>query len=70
MKILVTRQNEDGTYDACGMNNRFIVSGYKTIYTAIRYRLQPYCKPGIYRIEMFNGIFDSPVMTIYWTKEW
>ncbi len=37
MKVIVTRQNADGSYDECGMSNRFLASQYKTVQGALRH---------------------------------
>jgi hypothetical protein len=40
MKVILTRQNPDGSYDEVGMNNRRLHSHYKTVQGALRYALK------------------------------
>jgi|WetSurMetagenome_2_1015567.scaffolds.fasta_scaffold104786_3 hypothetical protein len=55
MKAIIIKQNKNGTYDECGMNNRHLTSHYKTIESLLRYGIAKRFS-GKVRIELF---FDS-----------
>lgn len=64
MKVIVTKQNADGSFDEVGMNNRSIFSQFKTKIGAFR-RMKQILPPGTYRLEFFtdNGIYGDPFDT-------
>jgi hypothetical protein len=55
MKAIVTRKNEDGTYDEVGMNNKFLTSQYKTVSGLIRHGIPKHWKDRGIKIEIFYG---------------
>ena len=68
MKALLTKQNDDGTYDECGMNNQHITSAYRTERGLRRYGLGRF--KGLVRVKMYNDndIYrnpDAPFKTFY-----
>ena len=61
MKLILTRQNFDGTYDEVGMNNRTVISGYKTMRNAIKYRVLPFGQGRPVRVEEYGDWMpDTP----------
>jgi hypothetical protein len=61
MKLILTRQNFDGTYDEVGMNNRTVISGYKTMRNAIKYRVLPFSLGRPVRVEEYGDWMpDTP----------
>lgn len=54
-QYIVTRRNEDGTYDNVGMNNRGLFTNYRTLAGALRYAVKPFARGGMVRVEIFNG---------------
>jgi len=65
MKAIITRQNKDGSYDDCGMNNRFLTGEYKTLKGLFRYGVPKH--KGVYRVEVFYGdsIYGEPFCVKY-----
>lgn len=63
MRIFVlTRQNPDGTFDEVGMNNRTVVSGYKTYRNAYKWAINPFGNGRLVRVEEFAGsIHGKPI---------
>lgn len=62
MKYLVTRQNADGSFDSVGMNNRTIVSGYKTYHNAFRFAIRPFGNGRVCRVEVYAGsVTGNPI---------
>lgn len=63
MKYLITRQNRDGSFDSVGMDNRTIVSGYKTYRNAFKYGIQPFGNGRVCRVEVYpgNSIYGNPI---------
>lgn len=60
-KYLVTRQNADGSYDEVGMNNCYIVSGYKTYKNAFKYGINPFGNGRKVRVEVYgDNIHTKP----------
>lgn len=55
MKIIVTKQNADGSFDNVGTNNRAIFSGYKTLKNAIKFGALPYANGKVIRVEVYPG---------------
>ena len=53
MKIIVTRENADGTYDDVGTNNRALISGYKTLKNAMKFGVMPFANGKSIRVEIF-----------------
>lgn len=51
MITLVTRQNENGTFDEVGMNNRRIYREYQSVRSALRYAARDWV--GTLRFEFF-----------------
>lgn len=66
MKAIITRPNEDGSYDEVGMNNRYLVSHYKTKRGLLRYGIAKHYK-GKVRIEIWYGdnIYKEVNETLY-----
>jgi hypothetical protein len=61
MKLILTRQNPNGTYDEVGMNNRTVISGYKTMRNAIKYRVLPFSLGRPVRVEEYGDWMpDTP----------
>ena len=54
MKLILTRQNPNGTYDEVGMNNRTVITGYKTVRNAIKYRVLPFGQGRPVRVEEYG----------------
>lgn len=70
MKIICTRQNEDGSFDNVGTNNRFLTSHYKTIRGFIRYGIPETYRKRNLRIDIFhdhNFYVAPPYKIIYHT---
>ena len=45
MKIIVTKENADGSFDNVGTNNRALFSNYKTLKNAIKFgAVPPVCR--------------------------
>jgi hypothetical protein len=63
MRYLVTRVNEDGSFDEVGMRNRTFVSGYKLYRNAFRYAINPFGNGKLVRIECFpdSGSINTPI---------
>jgi len=60
-KYIVTKQNDDGSYDEVGTNNRCIISGYKTFRNAFKYGINPFGNGKTVRVEVYgNNIFGKP----------
>lgn len=55
MKIIVTRQNSDGTFDECGMNNRALFSNYKTLKNALKFGAKGFANGTPCRVEVYPG---------------
>ena len=61
MKYIITRQNNDGSFDTVGMNNRCIVDGYKTYKNAFKFAINPWGRGRVVRVETYpNSIYDKP----------
>ena len=66
MQYVITRQNENGTYDEVGMRNRTVVSGYKTYRGALQYGIKPFGRGGMVRVEAFpSNLYKDPVDIFY-----
>lgn len=68
MKIICTRQNEDGSFDDVGTNNKFLTSHYKTVQGFIRYGIPETYRKRNLRIEIYhdhNFYIAPPCRTIY-----
>ena len=65
MKAIVTRQNEDGTFNEVGMNTRYISDEYKLLRNLLTFGVS--ARKGIYRLEIYHGnsIFGAPQRVIY-----
>ena len=61
MKAIVTRQNNDGTFDSVGMNNRIVLGPYKNLQT-IKILAFQFAGSRAYRIELYNtdNLFGEP----------
>lgn len=53
MKIIVTKENADGTYDDVGTNNRALISGYKTLKNAMKFGVMPFANNKAIRVEIY-----------------
>ena len=53
MKIIVTKENADGTYDDVGTNNRVLISGYKTLKNAMKFGVKPFANNKPIRVEIY-----------------
>ena len=61
MRAIITRPNNDGTYDEVGMNNRTITKNYKSKQSLKRYAIPDHFKnKGKLRIEYFINIYNEP----------
>jgi hypothetical protein len=69
MKIIYTRQNADGSYDQCGMNNKRLTSHYKTTSGFLRYGIPTNFYGNTLRLEVWYGdnIYRDPDKTMYVT---
>ena len=56
MKVIVTRQNRDGSFDEVGMNNRALYSDLRTVGGVTR-RARKRWPAGALRLEVFRGSF-------------
>ena len=67
MKAIITKKNQNGSYDECGMNNRFLTSTYKTVKGLIKYGISKNWRSQGVRIEVFNyNLYqENPDKTIY-----
>lgn len=52
---ILTRQNNDGSYDEVGMNNRCIIRGYKTYRNAFKFGINPFGRGRTVRVEQYAG---------------
>lgn len=64
-KYIVTRQNDDGSYDEVGMNNRCIISGYKTFRNAFKYGINPFGNGKRVRVEVYGESVHSKPLGVY-----
>lgn len=55
MKVIVTRQNPDGTFDNVGMNNRFVTASYQSIASLLRYGIPSHWQAVGYRVQDFDS---------------
>ena len=62
---LVTKQNADGSYDSAGMNNRCIISGYKTFRNAFKYGINPFGNGKTVRVEVYAGSVLGKPLGVY-----
>lgn len=53
MKIIVTQENADGSYDEVGTNNRCLISGYKTLKNAMKFGVMPFANNKAIRVEIY-----------------
>lgn len=66
MKAIVTHQNEDGTFDDVGTNNRFVTKQYKTERNLIKFNRNPKF-PRKVRFEFYRSCIireDKPYKTV------
>ena len=54
MKAIVTRQNNDGTFDSVGMDNRIVLGPHKNLQT-IKILAFQFAGSRAYRIELYYG---------------
>jgi len=68
MRAIVTHQNNDGSYDSAGMNNRLLTGEYKKLTNLMKHGIPEHFKnSGALRIELFYGsIHNTPSETIYY----
>jgi hypothetical protein len=60
MKIIVIKQNTDGSYDQVGMNNRSLFSEYKTLHNAIKYGAKMFANGNPCKVEVYPvGIYEE-----------
>ena len=65
-KYLVTKQNDDGSYDSVGTKNRAIFSGYKTYKNAYKFAINPFGRGRTVRVEVYGDeIYAEPSKTYY-----
>lgn len=69
MKIICTRQNRDGSYDSCGMSNRFLTGQYKTVNGFLRHGIPTNLYGHTLRIEVWYGdcIYRDPDKMLFVT---
>ena len=68
MRAIITRPNEDGSYNEVGMNNRTVTGQYKTKKGLLRYGIPDHFK-GKLRIELFHlSILGNAYETFYYHK--
>lgn len=62
MKYIITRQNNDGSFDTVGMSNRCIVSGYKTYKNAFKFAINPFGKGKRVKVETYpsGNVYGEP----------
>lgn len=61
-KYIVTKQNKDGSFDEVGMNNRCIISGYKTYKNAFKYGINVFGAGKTCRVEVFgDDVYGKPL---------
>ena len=67
-QYIVTRLNEDGTYDNVETNNCILFSQYRTLTGALRHAIKPFANGGMVRVEIFNdGVYGrAPNDTRYY----
>lgn len=53
MKVIVTKQNDDGTYNEVGMNTRMLINWLKADYAILKHARQ-FCKGKPFRLEYFH----------------
>lgn len=54
MKLIITKQNPNGSFDEVGMNNRRLYSQYKSMHSAVRYANTDWAgKEAVLRLEFF-----------------
>lgn len=63
-RYIVTRQNADGTFDEVGMNNRMLISDYKTYRNAYKYAINPFGRGKLCRVEVYgSSVYTVPSST-------
>jgi hypothetical protein len=69
MRIIYTRQNKDGSYDECGMNNQRLTSNYRTTNGFLRYGIPDNFRGHTLRLEVWYGdnIYRDPDKTMFVT---
>ncbi len=63
-QYIVTRQNKDGTYDEVGMDQRCIISGYKTFRNAFKYGINPFGRGAKCRVEVYGSSVYTPPLKV------
>ena len=66
MKVIVTIQNKDGSYDEVGMNNKALISHLKANW-AIKRWAKEFSRNKPHRIEYFSNIYADPDRVEYVT---
>ena len=64
MKVIITKQNKDGSFDQVGMINRRLFSHYKTINGALRYACPNWMDPCLFEFFTDSGIYGKPFKTM------
>jgi hypothetical protein len=60
MKIIVIKQNTDGSYDEVGMNNRAFFSHYQTLRNAIKHGAKMFANGKPCKVEVYPaGIYEE-----------
>jgi len=67
-KYIVTKQNNDGSYDSVGMNNRCIISGYKTYKNAFKFGINPFGCGKTCKVEVYYNTVQSNPTEVFYTK--
>ena len=66
MFFIVTRENEDGSFDNAGMINRFSTSYYGTVKGLVKHIISDNWKKSGFRLEVFRNQYDNSLVdTLY-----
>lgn len=66
MRAIITKQNDDGTYNDVGMNNRYLSKPYSTERGLIRFAIPKFWTVHKVRLEIFGeSIYGIPAKVIY-----
>lgn len=66
MRAIVTRPNEDGSYDEIGTNNRMVTGVYKTLKNLVKFGV-PFWK-GKLRVEVYADSIHQPAIKVIYVK--
>ena len=66
MKVIVTKQNQDGSYDEVGMRNRALVSHLNAEWRILKWAKE-YSNGKPHRLEFFtdSGFYGDPIKVLY-----